>query len=427
MSVFHCPLCPLIFEYRSEVEHHLRNEHRSRADEEAALASELAAVSRELTWERFGELEASRAGTAVTILMATAPAPAMTSLDVARLRRLAYQARRRVAQEPGAVPGAVEYRLARTVAAAEGVVTHAGLAILVNAEHLAIFRLPFEPADRVVVDPTFATRDLEVALRCYPPYRLVVLGHQARLFEGRGLYLSEIDPTPTGPRVIPPHPRAVAPHARDGRRSARPERWSLGWAHRQAGVHVVDEMVSARVATHGELPLMVAGDGRWRAQFRRHSRHAASLVGELAAIRGRDAAPRLAELAQPHLAQLTQQVEDQAVAELRRSESSRLIAWGLAAAWAAVYDGTADRLWIERGYACPGRVVAGRPAPSMAANPDEPGVNDDLVDDLIQLAHVRGVTVDLMADGSLHQPEPIAARLRTGARVLSEVAGTAAM
>ena len=37
MSVYHCPLCPLIFQFRSEVEWHLREEHRSSSDEESDL------------------------------------------------------------------------------------------------------------------------------------------------------------------------------------------------------------------------------------------------------------------------------------------------------------------------------------------------------------------------------------------------------
>ena len=45
MSVYHCPLCPLIFQFRSEVEWHLREGHRSSSDEESDLRAELAAAS----------------------------------------------------------------------------------------------------------------------------------------------------------------------------------------------------------------------------------------------------------------------------------------------------------------------------------------------------------------------------------------------
>ena len=87
MSVFHCPVCPLIFEFRTEVEHHLRNEHRSRRDEQAKLTAETAAAASEIDWPLLRSLQSARRGVAVTLLLATTPAPVMTSLDVTRLRR----------------------------------------------------------------------------------------------------------------------------------------------------------------------------------------------------------------------------------------------------------------------------------------------------------------------------------------------------
>ena len=52
MSVSHCPICPLIFQFRTEVEYHLRNDHRSRADEALDLRDELQEAQGDLTWLR---------------------------------------------------------------------------------------------------------------------------------------------------------------------------------------------------------------------------------------------------------------------------------------------------------------------------------------------------------------------------------------
>ena len=114
MSVYHCPLCPLIFQYRSEVEWHLREEHRSRRDEEADLRAELAAAGR-LDWDRLQALRSSGAGPAVTLLLATTPASSMTVLDIARLRQLADRARRRLPGEPdrGTTAPTVAHRVGR--------------------------------------------------------------------------------------------------------------------------------------------------------------------------------------------------------------------------------------------------------------------------------------------------------------------------
>ncbi len=68
MSAYHCPLCPLIFQHRSEAEWHLREEHRSRVDEEAGLRTELAAAAAPLDWERLRILRASPGRPSVTLL-----------------------------------------------------------------------------------------------------------------------------------------------------------------------------------------------------------------------------------------------------------------------------------------------------------------------------------------------------------------------
>src|SRR6516165_2329429 len=149
MPVYHCPLCPLIFQYRTEVEWHLREEHRSGSDEEADLRAELRAAANPLGWERLQELRSAVDHPSVSLLVATTPASSMSVLDVARLRQLADRARRRLPAEPGqgtAVP-VIEHRLSRAVASAEGSPTDRGLVLLVNQRHIAIVPLPFEPRD----------------------------------------------------------------------------------------------------------------------------------------------------------------------------------------------------------------------------------------------------------------------------------------
>ncbi|MGH9058949.1 MAG: hypothetical protein ACRDZY_05445, partial [Acidimicrobiales bacterium] len=119
MSAYHCPICPLIFQFRTEVGSHIRDEHRSRTDEDAALRVEVNTANGELDWTRLRALQASTTDPSVSLIMATTPAAAMTSLDVALLRRLANRARRRLDAEPGA-GSTLRHRLARAVAAAEG-------------------------------------------------------------------------------------------------------------------------------------------------------------------------------------------------------------------------------------------------------------------------------------------------------------------
>jgi hypothetical protein len=394
MSVYHCPLCPLIFQYRTEVDWHLREEHRSRADEDADLRSELADASGgELDWLRLRALRSSIGHPSVTLLMATTPAATMTMLDVARLRYLTDRARRRLPAEPErATPAAIlEHRLARLVAAAEGSATDRGLAILVNEHDMGIFRLPLEPRDRAVVDPGFATRDLEYALRRYPRYRVLLLNRVPRVLEGRGRQLAVVD-TATG----------------EGQRR-------VGWGRRDADEHEVERLLDHRVSTAGVLPLVVVGDSGSLTDFRRRSRHFPAVIGEAHRSRLR-ATAGVAELAEQALERWHHEQQARTVAELYDAEVHDEVAWGLPAVWHAVETGVADHLWVEHGFALPGRDDDDLGGVEATGDPAEPGVFDDLIDVLLARAAQQGIPIDVLDDHALQRSDPVAARVPDGLR-----------
>jgi hypothetical protein len=387
MSVYHCPLCPLIFQYRTEVEWHLREEHRSGADEEADLRQEMAAAVRRLDWDLLQSLRSSAGGLSVSLLLGTTPAASMTVLDIARLRQIADQAHRRLLAEPhgdSAVP-VVDHRVTKAVAAAEGSTTDRGLAIFVNQHDIAIITLPFEPRHRAVVDRAFATRDLEFALRRFPSFRVLLLGHYPRLLEGRGRDLSPID-------------------------SPRPE----GRRHRlltrgDPGPQDADQLLDQRLGETGELPLVVIGDFRRRTAFRQQSRHAESIVAE--AHRPRTRITAVDDLAQAALARWHREQQDKTIAVLRLADTHDQVSWGLASTWHAVSTRTAERVWVEHDFARPGRVVPGIEGVKITTDPTEPGAIDDLVDALIARADQEGIPVDLLDSGTLGASEPIAAMI----------------
>ena len=391
MSVYHCPLCPLIFQFRSEVEWHLREEHRSRADEAADLRAELSAATRPLDHQLLTRLRSSQAGPSVTLLLATSPAATMTVLDVARLRQLAERARRRLAAEPHRETAVtvVEDRLTKAVSAAESQATDRGLAVLVNGDHLAIVALPFAPRDRHVVDRGFATRDLDYALRCYPRYRILVLGRHPRILEGHARQLSE--------------PRTVT-------NGGRPRSISGGDPVAPADP---DTLLNERVDAAGTLPLVVVGDRRDLDRFQRHSGHFGDVVAQV--HRSRFQRARLVDVVAETLDRLHHEQQSRAVAELLHADVQSQIAWGIRAAWTAVHDRTADRLWVEHNYAVPGRTTPDVRGIETISDPAEPGVIDDLVDALLATAAQMGIETYLLEEHTLGRPEPVAVHIPVSA------------
>jgi len=391
MSVYHCPLCPLIFQYRSEVDRHLHEEHRSRAEDPADLGAELSAASRRLDWEHLGQLRSSAAGPSVTLLLSTSPAGTMTVLDVARLRQLADRARRRLSAEPhgDAGAGVVGERLSKAVAAAESRPADRGVAVLVNQHHLSIITLPFGPRDRHVVDCCFATRDLEYALRRYPEYRILILGHHPRVLEGAAHQLAE----PT----IPP--------TADGTSSAP----AVGTSYPDP-----DSLLGDRMDARGSLPLILIGDNRQLDRFRRHSAYASDVVAEIARPRLRRI--NVSDLVGDTLDRLHHERQSAAVAELSHPAMRAETAWGVEAAWKAMHDGVAGRLWVEHDYSVPGRITPGLCGIEITTDPGEPGAIDDVVDVLLTKAAQLGIQTDLLDRHTLGHADPVVVQVPVPAR-----------
>jgi hypothetical protein len=133
-------------------------------------------------------LQAVRSYPAVSVLLNTTPARAMTAADAARLRGLVDLAARRLRAEApkGKEPALVAdlHRLADRAAAAPTGTAVALFASSGTAEHVA---LPLAVRERVVVDPTFATRDLVRSLHRTPRHLVLSLSsREARLFVGVG-------------------------------------------------------------------------------------------------------------------------------------------------------------------------------------------------------------------------------------------------
>ncbi|MGH9304975.1 MAG: hypothetical protein ACRDZ5_11290 [Acidimicrobiales bacterium] len=421
MSTHTCPYCGLAFTFRSEVEWHIREDHRSKGDERAAFGAELAGSSSDLSWAQLHELQAGEGGVlsgpSVSLLLGTRASPAMTSLDAARLRELARQARRRLDVEPGLrLRGPLEDRLEMALQAAEHSSTSNGLAVLVNPQRVAVVRLPFDPGENVTVDPSFRTRDLLDALQHFEPYRMAVLGTRPRVLELQEGHLVDV--------IRKPRPEGAgrAPSARKGgKRSPRRERWSTRRALHRSGLYELGLALDERVRVAGDLPLLVVGNPRWLSAFKASSRHASSVIGEMRGSRSHTSGELLAELAEPVLASSRKGHEDRAISQLGEVDRSGRVVWGVQEVWRALNNDSVKRMWVERGFSVPALPAGASGELRLVADPATPGVIDDIVDDMIEIAMLGSLDVEIVGDGRLSvlqsrrhlgPAEPIAAELK---------------
>jgi hypothetical protein len=246
----------------------------------------------------------------------------------------------------------------------------------------------------VAVNPTFAVRDLLDALERFPMYRAVVLrGPGFRVLEGRGERLSEVRDWQV------PNPSIWC-----ARRTA--DATGLGgashvacWTPRQrrlAAFAAADRAIGERVAIEGRLPLVIVGRKGLTAKYRKCSAHAASIVGEVPAWGSMMSRAEVASSAAPIVSAWRARHAAQYLEALVEADRQGKVVWGLQAVWGAVIAGEVERLWVERDYRQPARLVDGDKELVPVSDSEAPGATGDAVDLLLERSVLAGAHVEMI-------------------------------
>lgn len=341
---------------------------------------------------------------AVSLLLSIEGAP--LSHVRLRLRHLAAEAVRRLTGELDAPAVAViDDRLGAAVDSVELVDGQQGVAVYVG-EQTSVVPLSVRVRDRVVVDDTFATRDLVRALQRSARYRVAMLGpKRTRLYDGTGFRLTEVDNI--GLSVAGGAGRASAARGRVSRDS----RTGGEGAGIDEFIRSLDSFLDAHLRPD-PLPLVLVGtEPRLRAVAAR-SRHRAHIVGT---VRGAHDFPdrrALGALVWPTIDQLLGRQTAEAIGELERAGGSRRFASGVSEVWTLANHGRGDLLLVEESFEYPARVDPGTGEAVAATDRDAAGVVDDLVDEIVEIVIAKGGRCLMVPDGRLAGHDRIAMKLR---------------
>ena len=338
---------------------------------------------------------------AVSVLVSTTPAPVMTPADAAQVRGRVAEAVARLSREdlgPDAdrVVDALE-GLAERAAQAP---TSAGLALFASTEVSMRVPLPVAVKDRVVVDPTFATRDLVRALHRTPRHVVLVLNSgEARLFTGAG-------------EVLRPVSRGPFPLTNERPRRPSGARTTAKDADAAAFLREVDAALGTHLRLH-PAPLVLVGPDRVLAQFRSVSRNLSRLAGALDGNVATLPLPELVERCRPVLERYLLSRQEEALALLEQRRGASRAVTGMSSAWLAARRELPEMLAVEEGLFFPARVSEDGDLLEPADDVEHPDVIDDAVDELIELVLDRGGWVALVEDGALAGQERVALTLRS--------------
>lgn len=374
----------------------------STKDAAIPLAREPESALRLPTTEDVVRLAQAQSPLSVSVLLATVPSALMLPVDRARLRALVRDAERRLgAESDQSAVEAISAGLEQAVASASQGPTDRGLAILVSPEASHLHHLRVAPVDRVVIDPTFATRDLVRSAAEDPPFLMLIIdGRAARLFHYGQRYSRPIL-AHDFPIVRPSDAAPRDPSSSDTVDRARRERG-------RAFLRQVDANLAARVA-QAQLPVVLIANDRTVSDFLSvaKTRRIAAIVRS-----GALTAP-LIELEQLAREALAGHVRDRAAAALDTAQvrlaHGRAVA-GLEAAWEVLRAVDPDLLVVERTHAPAVRVSDD--GLEIVDDAEEVGVIDDAIDDLIEAVLARGADVVTVPDGSLARHDHVVLALR---------------
>jgi len=347
-------------------------------------------------------LQSTRTYPAISVLAGTEGAPSGTQV---RLAALVAEADARLRAEPdledaGALVAALR-ELADTTPLDTGA---AALALFVSRGSATAVPLPIGVRDRVVIDETFATRDLVHARARSLRYRVLTLGDGvSRLYEGLGPVLEQVHgggfPLALPLRDEPE--RQDRAHERGGRRDELLRR--------------MVQAVDAAVAPHlrgDPSPLVVVGADRRVAALRTASRHRDMVSAAVVRPADRLTLAELAGLVRPQLDGMLAARREEALRELDEARGAKRYAAGILEAWPLAAHGRVALLVVEEGFAYPARVDPITSAVEPAEDVTAPDVVDDLVDEAIEAVLATRGRVVIVPDGTLGDAGHIALSIR---------------
>lgn len=276
-----------------------------------------------------------------------------------------------------------------------------GLALYVSHDFAKLYNLPFSVPARVIIDQTFATRDLVYGMHRSLRYWVLLLSQSStRLLAGTAETLEEVqDKFPmemTGPGGTAPLPYHADSSYLDDR-------------HRR----FFQQVDSALMYYDDQefLPLVVGGVDRQVSFFQEVSQYPQAVTGTLSGNFDKATLPELAPQVWSAIQPLREAQRANALQELDEAVSSQRVVSTIGEVWRLANEGRGKMLLVEKNYHVPAIVTEDHHL-KLVDDPGGTDVMDDAVDEIIEVVLAKGGKVVLVDDGALSLHQKIALILR---------------
>lgn len=312
-----------------------------------------------------------------------------------RLRALQRDATERLRAELGDGAEAVLSVLDTAVSTATAPAGARSVAVYANEAGSEVVGLGVAVRERVVIDETFATRDLvhhELRSRSY--WLLALTLDEPRLLRGHGERLV--------PDLLPARPLVEHPSA--GRQQRR-DRTDVLDASRVRRLRALDSALGEALGRSSD-PLVVVGAEPTLSKFLSLTKHA----NRIEAVVRRAPDRQLSSLSRaiaPATAAALDERRRLALSELERAVGDGNASSGLHQVWREVHRRRPALLLVEAGLEQPA-IIDPDGALAVTEDATAPGVVDDIVDEIIELVLAGGGRVEIATDGTLALHQGIA-------------------
>lgn len=248
------------------------------------------------------------------------------------------------------------------------------LVLFVNENVAEYTRLPIAVENRVVVDKTFATRDLVRALHRESAYYVLVLSRdKARLIEALNDKVTrEIEyGFPVENSVLYPSQRAEAAIAN--------RQWNL---YREF-FNQVDKQLN-EVLKEDLLPVVICTEESNYPEYLKIADRKEAIIGNLNGNKMLDKAHHIIDEVWPVVKRLNTEKNSQRLHELSAAVNSRNFVTDFNEIWKAIGEGRGRTLFVQQGYFQPARLVNNEIELVAPGDTDEPDLIDDIIDEMIE-------------------------------------------
>lgn len=280
-----------------------------------------------------------------------------------------------------------------------------GLAIFATVDGARTHYLPYAVESRVVVDETFATRDLWLAWARSESYRVLVLSEKpTRLYDAVRNDLEEVighgfprvHNAPGGATRLPGGAGINAETVRQN--------------HHLNFFRAIDSSISA-IQHEDEQPLVVVGVQRYLGYWTNISNNASAMLVTVEGAHDKTPPHELGNLVWPQVREALAAREQAEAERVRNAVGQGQGVAGLAQAWRAAAEGRVSVLVVDEHYHEPGTVDETGMVLTPTSDREAPGVIDDAVDDLVENVAAFGGRV-VFVDGGINDLQRVAASLR---------------